>query len=156
MRPLASDARTRATAVVARCRSLSRAKLDALSSCLGTSIAPATSDIPQLVLEDEQRLVDGSAGIGQPHDEVVQVAAGDGRNEDGALPVEVHRLCGPLGRLAPAWRLSGLRDRTALVGQQVPVEPLAHQDLDRLAVAIGQAGVDDDLTALDSGERIER
>jgi hypothetical protein len=73
--------------------------------------------------EHEHGLVDGAARIGEALDELGDVATGVRRHEVHALPVDVQRQDCDLGRLAPARRLPGLRDRAAVVGERVPVEP---------------------------------
>ena len=79
----------------------------------------ARSRARPLLDEHDHGLVHGAARVGEALDEARQVPAGDGRNEDDALPVDVHRLDRALGRLAPARRPARLRDRAAAVGDGV-------------------------------------
>jgi hypothetical protein len=78
------------------------------------------------------------------------------RDEHGSPPVDVHRQTGDLRSLAPARRLPRLLDSASPVVEHVTVKALADEYLDRLAVTIGEPGIDDDLAALDPSQVRQR
>ena len=81
----------------------------------------------------------GAARVGEPDEQVVEGASLNRRDEDRSPAIDVHRLDGPLSRLPPAGQLARLGHCAAAIGEEVPMQPLADEDLDRLAVAVGEA-----------------
>lgn len=106
-----------------------------------------------MFVQGEERLVHRPAGIRESHDEILDIAPIDHRDEHGSLPVDIHRQACGLGRLTPARSLPRFLDGATLIAEHVAVQALPDENVDGLAVAVGEPGIDDDLPALGLHQR---